>query len=239
MPQLIQKFYAIRDRRAVKRGMIASTAFAVLIGGVAYFTGATTRVFLNPNSAPHAFSGGSPVFDALMPELLTNVIPESLSVLMLLLVLSASMSTLAALVLISSSALTKDFYAGFINRHLSDRSLTRLMRLASVLFVLLSVVLAYLRPRTIVTLLGVSWGAIGAAFLGPFVWGLFSRRVTKAGAIGASVLGLSTTLGLYYLGGWPSPQAGTVGMAVSFTLCPAISLFARPLRTRTRADRPR
>ena len=52
MPQLVQKFYAIRDERAVRRGMIASTAFALLIAGAAYFTGAAARLFLTPENAP-------------------------------------------------------------------------------------------------------------------------------------------------------------------------------------------
>ena len=142
MPQLLQKFYAIKDDRSIRIGMVASTGLAVLIGGTAYFTGATTRLFLSPEIAPNAFAEGKPVFDRLMPELLANVVPESLSVLILLLVLSASMSTLAALVLISSAAVVKDVYAGFINPSASDARLTLLMRGASLLFVLASVVLA-------------------------------------------------------------------------------------------------
>ncbi len=72
MPQLVQKFYAIRDERAIKRGMIASTAFSLLIAGAAYFTGAAARFFLTPESAPGAFAGGKPVFDVLMPEFLAK-----------------------------------------------------------------------------------------------------------------------------------------------------------------------
>jgi SSS family solute:Na+ symporter/sodium/proline symporter len=223
MPQLIQKFYAIKDERAVRRGMIISSLFAALIAGAAYFTGAAARIFLTPESAPKAFSGGKPVFDALMPEFLANVIPGSLSVLMLLLILSASMSTLAALVLISSSSVAKDLYAGFIRSDVSDRSLTRLMRILSAVFVLLSAVLAYLRPATIVSILAVSWGAIGSFFLGPFVWGLLSRKVTKFGAISSSLLGLGTCLGLY-LTGMPPAEAGTVGMIVSLAVNPLFSL---------------
>jgi len=225
MPQLVQKFYAIKDRRAIRIGMVASTCFALLIGGVAYFTGAVTRLFLNPEATPAAFADGRPVFDVLMPELLARVVPESLSVLMLLLILSASMSTLAALVLISSSAAVKDLYAGFVNREASDARLTGLMRLTSVLFVLVSVVLAYFRPATIVAILGVSWGAIGSVFLGPFLWGLFTRRVGRAGAITSSVLGLAVCVGLY-AAGRPSPEAGTLGMMVSLAAAPLVSLFA-------------
>ncbi|MCK7524017.1 MAG: hypothetical protein MZV64_43515 [Ignavibacteriales bacterium] len=134
------------------------------------------------------------------------------------------MSTLAALVLISSSSVVKDLYAGFVNRTVSDRTLTRLMRIVSAVFVLLSVVLAYLRPATIVAILSVSWGAIGSFFLGPFVWGLISRKATKLGAIGSAVLGLGTCLGLSFSGMAPA-EAGTIGMLVSFATTPLLSLF--------------
>ena len=226
MPQLVQKFYAIRDKRAVRRGMIASTAFSLLIAGAAYFTGAAARLFLTPESAPGAFAGGKPVFDVLMPEFLAKVVPPSLSILMLLLILSASMSTLAALVLISSSSVVKDLYAGFVNTSVSDRTLTRLMRVVSALFVLLSVVLAYFRPASIVAILSVSWGAIGSFFLGPFVWGLISRKVTRFGAIGSAVLGLGTCLGLSLSGLGPA-EAGSIGMIVSFAATPLLSLIDR------------
>jgi len=224
MPQLVQKFYAIKDKRSIRIGMIASTVFALLIGGIGYFTGATTRFFLTPENAPAAFNDGKPIFDALMPELLANIIPESLSVLILLLILSASMSTLAALVLISSSSVAKDMYAGFVDRDVSDKRLTMLMRLSSVFFVALSVVLAWFKPATIVAILGVSWGAIGSVFLGPFIWGLFSKRVNRFGAISSSVLGLGVCLVLY-IQGMPSPQAGTIGMIVSLAVNPIFSLL--------------
>lgn len=223
MPQLVQKFYAIRDKRAIRIGMIGSTIFGVLCVGTAYFTGAAARIFLNPTTAPGAFVDGKPVFDALMPEFIANVIPSSLSVLILLLILSASMSTLAALVLIASSALAKDVYAGFIHRQVSDQRLTALMRVSSAVIVLLSVIMAYFKPDTIVAILGISWGAIGAVFLGPFIWGLFTSWTNRIGAIASSVGGLAVCLGLYF-GGWSSPEAGTLGMIASLVLNPLVSL---------------
>ncbi len=224
MPQLVQKFYAIRDNRSIKIGMVASTIFSIIITTTAYFTGATARFFLNPINAPNAFDNGTPVYDVLMPELLANVIPSSLSVLMLLLILSASMSTLAALVLISSSTVAKDIYAGFINPSVSDPVLTRLMRIASALFVVLSIILAWIRPDSIVAILAISWGAIGSAFLGPFIWGLIWKRCNVHGAVASSVLGLGTCLVLY-IKGMPSPESGTIGMIVSFAANPIISIL--------------
>jgi SSS family solute:Na+ symporter/sodium/proline symporter len=226
MPQLVQKFYAIKDRKAIRTGMIASTFFALLIGCIAYFMGATTRFFLNPEVAPEAFyATGAPNVDALIPALFVNVVPKSLFSIILLLILSASMSTLAALVLISSSSLAKDIYAGFINKTVSDSKLTLFMRIASAFFVLLSVILALMRPDTIVAILAISWGAIGSTFLGAFIWGLFWKRTTKAAAYASMILGLVTCLGLY-IGGISSPEAGTIGMGVSLVVPPLASFFS-------------
>jgi SSS family solute:Na+ symporter/sodium/proline symporter len=224
MPQLIQKFYAIKDKRSIYRGMIASTIFSILISGVAYFTGSALRLFLSPATAPNAFKNGQPLFDALMPELLARVVPPALSILILLLVLSASMSTLAALVLISSSSVSKDIYSRFINKNATDKQMTLLMRVFSAFFILLSVLLAYYKPATIVAILGISWGSIGAAFLGPFVWGLLSKRMTKLGAFSSSILGLAACL-ILYLKGMPSPQAGTIGMIISLCVNPIVSIL--------------
>lgn len=228
MPQLIQKFYAIKDKRSVKIGMVASTFFALLIGGIAYFIGSTSRVFLNPGNAPLTFpAGGTFDPDAVMPELLNMVVPESLTIIILILILSASMSTLAALVLISSSSVVKDFYAGFINKNVSDKGLMSLMRVGSLLFVTISVIIALIKPDSIVAILGISWGAIGSFFLGSFVWGLFSKKMNKFGAISSSMIGLIVCVGLFIIWGpKSSPQAGTIGMIVSLVVNPLFSYIS-------------
>lgn len=225
MPQLVQKFYAIRDQRSVKIGAIASTFFAILIGGVAYFLGSTTRVFLSPEGNPNLFSDKGPNFDKLMPELLTSIVPSSLEIIILLLILAASMSTLASLVLISSSSFTKDFWQGFVKKNMSDKSATLMMRYMSAFFVLLAVLFAAVELDVIVEILGISWGALGSFFLGPFVWGLLSKRVNRLGAFVSGIGGLAICLVLYFTG-MPSPQAGTIGMLSSLVLNPLASLLS-------------
>jgi len=228
MPQLLQKFYAIKDERSVKIGMFASSVFALLVAGIAYFTGALTRIFLNPTSNPAAFENGKPVFDALMPEMLITVIPSALTVVILLLILAASMSTLASLVLISSTSITKDIYKGFINRNANDKQLTSLVRIGSIFFILLSMILAFFKPAVIVTILSISWGAIASVFLGPFIWGIFNKKVTRMGAIAGSVGGLLICIILFVVWGAKMvPQAGSVGMLASLTLVPMFSLFGK------------
>ncbi len=234
MPQLVQKFYAIRDRRSIRIGMFASTFFALVVAGIAYFTGSLTRLFVTPRTNPEVFSANAagkvlPNYDMLMPELLSNVVSEGLSVLILLLILAASMSTLAALVLISSSAVSKDIYAGFIAKNPDDRRLTLLMRASSVSFILLAMALAYFKPAFIVTILVISWGAIASVFLGPFLWGLFAgnRFANRAGAVAGSVGGLAVCLALFALMGRAQvPLAGCLGMLASVVLVPLFSLLS-------------
>jgi len=229
MPQLLQKFYAIKDERSVKIGTYASTIFALLVASIAYFTGALTRVFLNPTTNPAAFTEtGKPIFDALMPEMLITVVPSALTVVILLLILAASMSTLASLVLISSTSITKDIYKGFINRKADDKKLTSLVRIGSAFFILLSMILAFLKPAVIVTILSISWGAIAAVFLGPFIWGVFNKKVNRAGAIAGSVGGLCVCLILFFA--WGSkmvPQTASVGMIASLVFVPVFSLLRK------------
>ena len=232
MPQLVQKFYAIKDTKAIHIGMFVSTLFALIIGITIYFIGSTTRIFLFPEGTPKAFTAdGKPLFDILMPELLLRILPDSLSIILLLVILSASMSTLAALVLISSSSVVKDFYNGFINKSASDAKLTLYMRIMSAIFVFLSVVLAWFRPDSIVSILGVSWGGVGSFFIGPFVWGLYSKFANIYGAVVSSLGGLLTCV-LLYTWGLSSPEAGTIGMLVSLCLNPIVSLVQARLLSR-------
>ncbi len=228
MPQLLIKFYAIKDRSAVRVGTIASTVFAVLIAGTAYFVGSLTRIFLDPARAPSAFNdAGAPLFDQLMPELLVRVVPAGFVVFLLLLILAASMSTLASLVLISSSSVTKDFYHGFVRKDATDRRLTSLSRISSAFFIVLSMILAWQKPAVIVTILSVSWGAIASVFLGPFLWGILGARIRKPEALASSMLGLATCMVLFFVWGIPkAPQAASVGMIVSL-LVPAVCLLRR------------
>jgi len=233
MPQLIQKFYAVKDDRSIRIGMIVSTVFAVIATIGAYYTGAMTRLFLNPVDNPGAWQTASDgslklIPEALMPELLKTVIPGALSGTILLLVLAASMSTLAALVLVSASSIAKDLFGGFVRKDAGDRELTSAIRISSAAFILLSMLIAYIRPAIIVTIISVSWGAIAAVMLGPFIWGLFSTRVNRIGAIGTSLISLTVCLVLFFTWGPKmSPQSASLSMGLSLILPPILSIFGK------------
>lgn len=104
LPQMIHKFYAIKDERSIQSGTVIST-FAIVVSGGCYFLGGFGRLF--DTVAIHK-EDGSVIFDAIIPTMLSTL-PDLLVGVVIVLVLSASMSTLSSLVLTSSSTLTLDF----------------------------------------------------------------------------------------------------------------------------------
>jgi len=181
LPQMVQKFYAIKNEAQVNKGMLISTVFAFIVAGGCYFLGGFGRLFtdkLNPaNGVP---SGG---YDAVIPTMLSGL-PDILIAVVVILVLSASMSTLSSLVLTSSSTLTLDLLKDHVIKNMDEKKQVSIMRALIVVFIAISVVLAIIQYKSSVTfiaqLMGVSWGALAGAFLAPFLYGLYWKRATKA-----------------------------------------------------------
>ena len=169
---MVHKFYAIRDNKAINRGTVVSTLFALVIGGAAYFTGAFGRLFIA--EAPENL-------DTVMPQVLNASLPPAMLGLILVLLLAASMSTLSSLVLVSSSSIAMDLVKGVWKKDMKDKSMMALMRVLCGVFVLISLVIALLQPAAIVTLMSYSWGALSGASL-PVPAGVRWKGMTKAGA---------------------------------------------------------
>ncbi len=229
MPQMVQKFYSIKDERMIMRAAIVTTVFAVIITFAAYFNGALAHVFLD---SPIMGDDGKPAFDQMIPQLLKSHLPPVLMAVILLLVLSASMSTLSSLVLVSSSAIAIDLYKGHINPGVSKEGSLLLMRVLSALFILLSYFIAKYKLAIIVTLMSISWGAVAGAFMAPFLFGLYWRRTTLAGIYAGMLTGLATAIGLFFwLGAAKAPIGAAAAMLVPFAVVPLVSLFTAPPST--------
>ena len=174
LPQMVQKFYAIKSEQAINKGMIISTIFAAVVAGGCYFLGGFGRLF----DVDVANQG----FDAVIPTMLSGL-PTVLIAIVIVLVLAASMSTLSSLVLTSSSTLTLDFIKGTLVKKMDEKKQLLTMRALIVVFIAISVVLAIVQYKSSVTfiaqLMGVSWGALAGAFLAPFLFGLYWKKATK------------------------------------------------------------
>ena len=177
LPQMVQKFYAIKNEKAIAKGTIISTVFALVVAGGCYFLGGFGRLFLTPEQV--AADG----YDAIIPAMISKL-PDILIGIVVILVLSASMSTLSSLVLASSSTITLDFLKGNIIKKMSDKLQLVIMRIFVGVFIVISVVIAVYQYKVgnsyIAQLMGVSWGALAGSFLAPFVYALYWKRTTKA-----------------------------------------------------------
>jgi solute:Na+ symporter, SSS family len=235
MPQMVQKFYSLKSEHDVTRAMVVATGFALIISFAAYYSGSLTHLFYQ--TLPVDPSTGKGSVDYLMPQLMTDMIPGWASLLILLLVLSASMSSLSSLVLVSSSAIAIDLYARDANPKPNQRQIMVLLRVLCGFFIVASLVIALSKPIFIVSLMAISWGAIGGAFIAPYVYGLFLPWANRAGALAGLFSGLGTAIVLYVLWGEPGvPMAGAAAMIVPLVVLPLVSLVVRDAETRRSED---
>ena len=176
LPQMVQKFYAIKSEKSINTGTVVSTVFALVVAGGCYFLGGFGRLF--SDKIDIAANG----YDSVVPTMLSGL-PEILLAVVVILVLSASMSTLSSLVLTSSSTLTLDLLKGHVIKKMDEKQQVSIMRCLIVVFIAISVVLAIIQYKSTVTfiaqLMGVSWGALAGAFLAPFLYGLYWKGTTK------------------------------------------------------------
>lgn len=230
LPQMVQKFYAIKSEKAISKGTIISTLFAVVVAGGCYFLGGFGRLFLTGEEV--AKEG----FDAIIPAMIERL-PEFLIGVVIILVLSASMSTLSSLVLASSSTLTIDLIKDNIIKNMSQKKQVSFMRVLVVLFIAISAVIAIVQYKSNVTfiaqLMGVSWGALAGAFLAPFLYGLYSKKATGAAALTSFILGTGImTLNMLARSAFPamlqSPiNCGAFVMILGLVVVPIVSLFTK------------
>lgn len=231
LPQMVQKFYAIKTGSAIKKGAIISTVFAMVVAGGSYFLGGFGRLYGGKIALA---ADGTPVYDSIIPTMISSL-PDLLIGLVIVLVLSASMSTLSSLVLTSSSTLTLDVIKGNIIKNMDEKKQLRYMRVLLIIFVVISAVIALVQYNSSITfiaqLMAISWGALAGAFLGPFFWGLYSGRISKAAVWVSFIVGVGLTTGNMIAGFLgkaliASPiNAGALAMVLSLVLVPLISLF--------------
>ncbi len=227
LPQMVHKFYAIKDEKAVRTGTIISTLFAVVISCGCYFLGGFGRLFDSPQIYNES---GKIVYDAIVPTMLSKL-PDILIGIVIVLVLSASMSTLSSLVLTSSSTLTLDVIKGNIVKKMSEKKQLLCMRILLVFFIVVSVVIALDPPTFIAQLMGISWGALAGAFLAPFLYGLYWKGVTKAAVWASFATGVGITVSNMFFKFIASPiNAGAVAMVAGLIVVPVVSIITPKMR---------
>ncbi len=228
LPQMVQKFYAIKDEGSIQKGTIISTIFALVVAGGCYFLGGFGRLFSGQIDV--AKNG----YDSIIPTMLQNLSP-ALIALVVILVLSASMSTLSSLVIASSSTLTIDFLKDNFIKKMSEKKQLLMIRVLVVVFIAISAVIALVQYKSNITfiaqLMGISWGALAGSFLAPFLYSLYWKKTTRAAcyvsfAFGSIIMIVDMVAPKILPEIMRSPiNCGAITMLLGLVIVPVVSLF--------------
>lgn len=237
LPQSVHKFYAVKNKSAIKKAVVVSTVFALIVGLGAYLNGSFAGLFFKDAAA----AGGT---DNVVPNMFLKAnFSYALLGLIVVLVMSASMSTLSSLSLTGASAISVDLYQGYAKKNAPEKTVKLVMRIMCLVFVVVSALLAILQIDAIVTLMSLSWGALSGCFLGPYVWGLYSKKINKVGAYASMIACLVLTVVLIFSFGAMdggknfaelikfginrSPLIGVITMIVSVIITPLASFIGK------------
>lgn len=232
LPQMVHKYYGIRDDHEVKRGTIISTVFALVIAGGGYFIGSFSHLFFTqrPNNSN----------DYLIPNMLDSAgLPNILLGLVLVLLISASVSTLASITISASSTLTMDFISDRLFPKMSSATAARVTKAVCGIFVVLSYVIAN-SQTPILDMMSYSWGILSGSFLAPYVLSLYWKGLNRAGGwagmLGGIIIASPPVICKLIFPNAELPGVGLIAdlgphfacaaMAMSFVLCIVVSKLA-------------
>ncbi len=246
LPQMIHKYYGIRDDREVRRGTVISTVFALVVAGGGYFIGSFSRLFFTELPSPPTGGPGHP--DYLVPNMLDHSgLPTILVGVVLVLLIAASVSTLSSITITASSTLTMDLIQPRVPR-LDKVKAARLTKGLCLLFVIFSYAIANSKTP-ILDMMSYSWGIISGSFLAPYVIALYWKGINRAGAWAGMIGGFVTALppllaqlffpdaSLPFFGPLKGlgPHFACLAMAVSLLLCLIVSLIAKKAELKSAA----
>ncbi len=187
LPQMVTKYFGIKDDKQAKKGITISTFFAFLVAGGGYFIGSLCyRYFtfeqLNDPADPNFIAQ-----DYIVPHMLAqSELPSVLLGIVLVLLIAASVSTLCSVTLTASSTLTIDFIKSF-KKDLSDKKSSFTIKVLCVIFIICSYIIAN-TDTAILDMMSYSWGIISGSFLAPYVLALYFKKLNAKGAW-AGILG--------------------------------------------------
>ena len=238
LPQMIGKFYAIRDEMAIAKGTVISTLFAVVVAGGSYLLGGFGRLY---SDTIERTPSGMPIYDSIVPSMLSTL-PDLMLGLVVVLVLSASISTLSSLVITSASTFALDVVLRKKSKsRMNSHAQLFVIRGFVVFFIVVSSIIAIVQARSSVTfiaqLMGISWGALAGAFLGPYMYSLYWRRVTSASVLASFAIGSGIMIAcmICHFAGVPfiskffsSPiNAGVLAKSSGVVIVPIISILTK------------
>lgn len=220
MPQLIIRFYSIKDAKTFRLGTVIVTVGAA-IAVLPYLNGALTRVLIPGLENP----------DLAIPSLSRMVLSPWGAAVLLAGVVAAGMSTFAGVLIIISSSLVRDIYRNGLKKELTGPQEVRANRIVSAAVGIVSLLIALKPPALVLVLTGFAWAVIASTNLWPLLFGLYWKGASRAGAFISMVAGALTAIIWTWLGkpfGFHGFITGSLVSLVVIVVVSAVKRWAPP-----------
>ena len=190
-PQIFARFLALRDEAEINRGAAVAIGWTIIADSGAVLTGMVGRHLLTkPGEDVESILGSGA--ESVLPDLVAHVMPPFLVGLFIAIVLSAIMSTVDSLLVVASSAATRDVYQQVLNPETPDDELVARSRVTTLVIALVALAVAVIATspgQTVFWFVIFGWSGIAATFCPTIILSLGWRGFTGRGAMAAMVTG--------------------------------------------------
>ncbi len=212
MPQLVVRFYSIKNLSVLKIGTVVATV-GTCMALLPYFNGAIARTLFPSLASP----------DLAIPTLVKTILSPFGAAIVLAGVVAAGMSTFSSVLIILSSSMVQDLIKKGIKRDIVKEKSLFWGKIGSIIIGFISLVIALRPPALVLTLTAFAWAVIASTTLWPILFGIYWKGATKLGCIASMVGGCVTAL-FWMLAGKPFGVHGFIpGIIVGFLLMVLVS----------------
>ncbi len=192
-PQLFIRFMSIKSASEIKKGRWVALVFTILTDSCAVLIGIFGRYLLTSVDAdPETILGNGA--QNVLPLLVDHILPLALVGIYIAAVLAAIMSTIDSLLVVASSAISRDFYQQMLKPNKTEEELSKISRVITLLLAIFALIIAMIvavavPERTIFWFVIFGWSGIAATFCPTIILSLFWDKFNEKGAIAAMITG--------------------------------------------------
>lgn len=197
-PQVYVRFMSIKDEHEIDKGKWVAAVFTLLTDAAAVTIGILARIyFTSEGQDPESVLGNNG--EDVLSMITESFLPTILVAIFVAIVLSAIMSTIDSLLILASSAITRDFYQKIFRPNVKDEDLTKISRIATIIMAFTALVIAiimnYVSPdRQIFWVIIFGWSGIAATFCPVIILTLFWKGYSEKGAMASMTSGFISVI---------------------------------------------
>ncbi|MHB1395128.1 MAG: sodium:solute symporter family protein [Clostridia bacterium] len=219
-PHITLRFFSGKSLRVLKWSSVFSSIYLTSIFVFTPAIGMIGRILMPDIASP----------DTIFPEMLLKFTPIVFAALVIAGALAASMSTGDSQLHAVSSMISTDVYKTYINKDASEYKQYQVARIATLIFGLLSVIVALMKPGLLGNILALANGGV-AALAPAMLGGVYWKKSTPQAAMSSIIIGEAVMLFTTFIIKNPlGIMAGVWGLLVAFIIFVAVSLCTKPER---------